>query len=243
MNAIRELLDKEGAGRLRRSRTGFISCALTTLGILLGSTVDQAFLILAAAGIFGPNLLREFGLLRDQDELQREASQRAAMRAYLIGGLFTMIVIIALEWGSADLDDNAYSAAILLLAFLVPYFCSYLTSFWGPVKAAQRILFAFGLFWLLFNVLGNLRDLLAMVMQCLVALPFFVLAFSSRRFPRATGVLLLAFAIFAFIAFDLHTAFLSSENFGKMAVILLLWLPLTYSGVSLLPVRGESPEN
>ena len=98
------------------------------------------------------------------------------------------------------------------------------------------------LFWLLFNVLGNLRDPVAMVMQCLVALPFFVLAFSSRRFPRVTGVILLAFAIFAFVAFDLHTAFLSSENFGKMAVILLLWLPLTYSGVSLLPVRAESPE-
>jgi len=240
LNAIRELLDNEAAGRLPRSRAGLISFVLTTLGILLGSTVDQAFLILAAAGIFGPNLLRELGLLHDQDELQREAARRAAMHAYLIGGLFTMTVVIALEWGSADLDDNAYSAAILLLAFLVPYFCSYVTSFWGPTKAAQRILLAFGLFWLVFNVLGNLRHPVAMVMQCLVALPFFALAFTSRRFPRTTGVLLLALAAFAFVFFDLYIAFLSAENFGKMAVILLLWLPLTYSGVALLPGRRET---
>jgi len=243
VNAIRELLDREGQGRLPRSRAGLISFVLTTAGILLGATVDMAFLTLAAAGIFGPNLLREFGLLRDQDELQREASRRAAMHAYLIGGLFTMIVIIALEWGSADLDDNAYSAAILLLAFLVPYFCSYLTSFWGAVKAAQRILLAFGLFWLIFNVLGNLRNPVAMVMQCLVALPFFALAFTSRRFPRVTGVLLLAVAVFTFIAFDLYVAFLSAENFGKMAVVLLLWLPLTYSGAMLLRRRDASSED
>jgi hypothetical protein len=243
MNAIRELIDEDGVGRLPRSRAGLISFVLTTLGILLGATLDMAFLILAAAGIFGPGLLREFGLLRDQDELQREASQRAAKHAYLIGGLFTMIVIIALEWGSADLDDNSYSAAVLLLAFLVPYFCSYLNSFWGAQKAAQRILLAFGLFWLGFNVLGNLKDLVAMVMQCLVALPFFALAFTSRRLPRVTGVALLAVAIFAFVFFDLHVAFLSSENFGKMAVILLFWLPLAYSGLTLLPAREESSED
>jgi len=165
------------------------------------------------------------------------------MRAYLVGGLFTMIVIIALEWGSADLDDNAYSAAVLLLAFLVPYFCSYLTSFWGAEKAVRRILLAFGFFWLVFNVLGNLRHPVAMLMQCLVALPFFVLAFTSHRFPRVTGVVLLALAVFAFIFFDLHVAFLSSENFGKMAVILLLWLPLVYSGITLLPGRDESAED
>lgn len=243
MSAIRELLDRECDGRLPHSRTGLISFILTTLGILLGATVDMGFLILAAAGIFGPNLLRALGLLRDQDELQREASQRAAMHAYLIGGLFTTILIVVLEWGSADLDDNAYSAAILLCAFLVPYFLSYLTSFWGPVKAAQRILLTFGLFWLLFNILGHLRSPVTMLMQCLVALPFFVLAFTGRRFPRATGVILLALAIFFFIAFDLYTGFLSSENFGKMAVILLLWLPLAYSGVALFRDRKESADD
>ncbi len=120
MNMIGELLDNEGDGRLPRSRTGAIAFLLTTAGVLLGATVDMAFLILAAAGIFGPNLLRELGLLRDRDELQQAAALRAAMRAYLVGGLFTMAVVIAHEWGSADLDDNSYSAAILLLAFLVP---------------------------------------------------------------------------------------------------------------------------
>jgi len=239
MNLFRELMDKEGDGRLPRSHTGTIAFLLTTFGVLLGATIDMGFLILAAAGIFGPNLLRELGLLRDRDELQREASQRAAMRAYLVGGLFTMTVVIAQEWGSADLDDNAYSAAVLLLAFLVPYFCSYLTSFWGPGKATQRILLAFGLFWLLFNALGNLADPVAMLMQNLVAAPFFVLAFTSRRYPRMTAVILLATAASAFVAFDLVEAFTGRENFGAMAVILLLWLPLAYAGLALLGIRRD----
>ena len=243
MSVISELLDREGDGRLPRSRTGLIAFLLTTAGVFLGATVVMAFLILAAAGIFGPNLLREFGLLRDRDELQQAASLRAAMHAYLIGGLFTLAVVIAHEWGSADLDHNAYSAAILLLAFLVPYFCSYLTSFWGTQKAAQRILLAFGFFWLLFNVIGNIMSPVAMIMQSLIALPFFVLAQLSRRLPRVTGLLLLAVAIFAFFFFGLYEAFIATENFGAMAVVLLLWLPLVYSGVTLLGVRNESVED
>ena len=241
MSVLRELMDSKGEGRLPRSRTGVIAFLLTTAGILLGATVDMAFLILAAAGIFGPNLLREFGLLRDRDEFQREAALRASMRSYIIGGLFTMALVIVHEWGSADLDDNSYSAAVILLAFMVPYFCSYLTSFWGPAKAAQRILLAFGLFWLLFNILGNLTSPMAMLMQCLVALPFFVLALMGRHLPRVTGALLLALALFAFFFFDLSAGF-TGERKGAMAVILLLWLPLAYSGIALLGHRHEDAE-
>ena len=242
MNVITELLGRDEDNRLPRSRSGIVAFWLTALGVLLGATVDMGFLILAAAGIFGPNLLREFGVLHDRDELQKEASRRAAMHAYLFGGLFTLTVVIVQEWGSADLDDNAYSAAVLLCSFLVPYFCSYLTSFWGPRKSAQRILMTFGLFWLLFNILGNLTHPVAMLMQCLVAVPFFVLAMTARRLPRITGAVLVALAVVAFLLFDLHEAFLDGENFGAMAVILLLWLPLVYSGGALLAVTPEGSE-
>ena len=242
MSVIRDLWDGQGDGRLPRSRTGLIAFALTSLGVLLGATVDMAFLILAGAGIFGPNLLRELGLLRDRDEWQQAAARRAAMHAYLVGGLFTLALVVTQEWGSADLDDNAYSAAVLLLAFLVPYFLSYLTSFWGPMKAAVRILFAFGLFWLLFNILSNLTSPVAMFMQCLVAVPFFALGLLGLRFPRVTGVLLMLAAIFFFFAFDVHEGFRSTENFGSMAVFLLFLLPLGYSGVSLLGVRRDAED-
>lgn len=241
MKGIRELLGGKEGGELRRSRTGTIAFLLTTIGVLLGATVDMAFLILAAAGIFGPNLLREFGWLRDRDEFQTEAARRAGHHAYLVGGLFTLILVIAREWGSADLDDNDYSAAIVLLAFLVPYMFSYLTSFWGARKAACRILLAFGLFWLLFNILGNIMNPLAMLMQCLVALPFFLLAWMSGRVPRVTGILLVLLALFFFMQFDMYEAF-TGERQSAMAVILLLWVPLVYAGVSLLGARREPRE-
>jgi len=243
MSVIRDLMDREGIGRLPHSRSGLVAFLLTCAGVFLGATVDMAFLILAAAGIYVPNLLRELGLLRDRDELQREASRRAAMHAYLVGGLFTMAVVIANEWGSADLDDNAYSAAVLLLAFLVPYFCSYLTSFWGARRAAQRILLAFGLFWLLFNILGNLTSPVAMLMQCLVALPFLALALTAGRFPGTTGLLLLSLSVGAFLLFKVHRAFVSDEQFGSMAVFLLFVIPLAYSGASLLGVRRENTDS
>jgi hypothetical protein len=224
MSMMSELLDIEGAGRLPRSRTGVIAFILTTLGVLLGATVDMAWLILAGAGIFGPNVLRELGLLRDRDELQQEVARRAGLHAYLIGGLLTLTMVIAKEWGSTDLDDNGTSAAVILLAFMIPYMYSYLTSFWGPIKAAQRILLAFGLFWLIFNVLGNLNNPVAMVMQCLVALPFFGLALLSRFRPRITGVLLVFVSIFAFFFFGMYRTLATNET-GGLAVVLLLLVP------------------
>jgi len=243
MSLFRELIDPEGTGRLPRSRAGIAAFALTAAGFLLGATVDQLFLVLAAAGLFGPNLQRELGWLRDRDEWQTAVARRAAMHGYLFGGLITIAVVISIEAGSTDFDDSAYSAVTLLFAYLVPYLFSYLTSFWGATASARRILLAFGTVWLLFNVLGNLKDPLALVMQCLVAVPFFALAWSCRRFPRSTGGLLLAAAVASFVLFDLERAFVSPEHFSALAVTLLFPLPLAYSGITLLGVRHDKPED
>lgn len=239
MSMIGELVDRDCDGRLPHSRTGIVAFGLTTLGIVLGATVDMAFLLLAAAGMFGPNLLRELGLLRDRDERQQEAARRAAMHAYLVGGIFTMAVVIAHEWGGVDLDENAYPAVLVLMAFVVPYFLSYLTGFWGPERAAQRILLAFGLFWLVFNVLSHLEHPVAMVMQCLIAVPFFVLAALCRRWSRMVGVVLVGLACFVFFAFNMKDAF-TGENEYALVIVLLFFLPLAYPGVALLARRpGE----
>jgi hypothetical protein len=70
---------------------------------------------------------------------------------------------------------------------------SSLFSYWGPHKTAFRILFIFGCAWGIFNILGNLRNPIAMIMQLLVTTaPFFALAFISRRWPRVAGGLLVS---------------------------------------------------
>lgn len=54
--------------------------------VLLGfglSEISWAFLSLAALGTFGPGILRELGILNDQDEFQRRADRQAGYHAFL----------------------------------------------------------------------------------------------------------------------------------------------------------------
>jgi hypothetical protein len=186
-------------------------------------------------GVFGPALLRETGLLEDRDEFQREAALRAGYRAYLIGGLFLLVVVIVRSWGYRDLDHDQFSASTALVVFLVIYLLSQLTSFWGARKAAFRILLVFGVFWFSFVVLAHRG--LAMLMESLVPLPLLVLAFSSRRWPRVSGTLLLVLGISGVFFFNLDRVFRGDS--GALLVILLLLLPLFYSGIALLGTKDE----
>jgi uncharacterized membrane protein HdeD (DUF308 family) len=63
-------------------------------------------------------------------------------------------------------------------------------------------------------------------------LPLLVLAFASRRWPRVTGTVLLALAIFAFFFFRLDRLFRGDSR--AVIVTTLLLLPLFFSGIALL---------
>jgi O-antigen ligase len=97
--------------RRRFSPAALASCALVVAGLILGTTVDMAWMLLFAMGVFGPVLLREFGILRDRDEFQREAAFRAGYRAYLIGGAFLAGVLIAKSRGHANLEHDQVHAS------------------------------------------------------------------------------------------------------------------------------------
>jgi hypothetical protein len=214
---------------------GLASFLLAVAGLVLGATVDMAWLILFALGVFGPALLRETGLLRDRDEFQREAALRAGYRAYLAGGLFLAVVVIARSWGVRNLDHDQFSASTALVVLLLVYLLSHLTSFWGARKAAFRVLLVFGLFWLAFVVLSHRG--IEMLMEALVPLPMIVLALTSLRWPRVSGAILVALAIYGFFFLNLQRAF--EGNPGALMVILLLLMPLLFSGIALLGAKDQ----
>ena len=230
-----KLLESLRPAKIKLSPTGVVSTVLVTVGLVLGATADMAWWILFALGAFGPSVLRAVGLLRDLDEFQRESVRRAAYHAYIAGGLFLSIVVIAKQWGTANLDHDQFSASSGVAVLVIVYFMSRLVSFWGARGAAFRVLLAFGCLWLAFVVLSHPG--IEMFVEATVALPFFLLAFTSARFPRASGVALLLAGGFAFWFFDLAKAF--RGNTGSLMVIVAFVIPLAAMGVALLATRPD----
>ncbi len=224
--------------KLCPSPAGLLSGALVTAGLVLGATVDMGWWILFGLGAFGPPVLRAVGLLRDQDEFQQEAARRAGYHAYLAGGIFLCIVVVAKQWGTANLDHDAFPASAGLAVLVIAYFMSRLVSFWGARGATFRVLLAFGFFWLAFSAISHRG--VEMLAESVVALPFFLLAFASRRRPRASGAALLVAGGLAFWLFRLARAFQGDQ--GALMVILALVIPLLAMGVALLAARSERTE-
>lgn len=226
----------------RPTIVGAVAIALVVAGLVLGVTVAMGWFILFALGAFGPPMLRELGVLRDHDELQRELSRRAGHRAFLVGSLFLCAVIVAREWAHADLDHDAISASAVLAFLVVPYYLSYLTGFWGAQRATTRILVTFGTVWGAFVVLSEGKDLvagkpMAFLMEFLTVAPFFALAWACRRWPRVSGALLVALAAGAAVLFRLHRVV--SGDQGAIVVALTFALPLAYCGIALLLADRE----
>ncbi len=228
-----------GPDRVRRrfGPSQWIPIALATIGMVLGFTVHMAFNILTALGLFGPGLLREFGLLRDRHEDQRRIATTAGHRAYLLGGLMLMVVILIRSWGVLDLDHERVSAALVLIFFLETYFLSYLFGFWGATRASFRILATFGSFWLAFIGLSHAQEPLAALPELGVPAVLFALAFAGRRWPRPTGALLLALSVFAFFFFGIHRIFAGETR--RIPALLLMIVPMLACGFAL--VRAGRP--
>jgi len=218
----------------RPTKATLIAAVLIILGLALAD-INWGFFFLVGLGMLGPGLLRELGWLKDQDEFQRQAARRAAYHAFLTTGFLAFLLVGLLRSGYQGIKDPEEAVSLLLVVLWFTWVLSSLLGYWGPKRTARTILITFGTFWLLFNVVGNLNSLSGLVMQCLLAVPFFALAFAARRWPKVAGVLLIVASAFFFYFFGLYEIF-GSEPLarGRGFVIVIFFGPLFASGVALL---------
>ncbi|MFO0788681.1 MAG: hypothetical protein U0805_04430 [Pirellulales bacterium] len=220
------------------SAATIVAAALVLAGFLLTS-VNWWFLMLSAAGAFGPGLLRELGILHDKDEFQRQAAYRAGYHAFLTAGIVAITLVAFFRSGEREVRLPQELATLFLAILWFTWILSSLLDYWGPQTAARRILIAFGAVWLLFMILSNTghewTGPTALIMQSLLTLPFFALAYAAGRWPRLTGVALLA-ACAGFLQF-FHFLDRGNLPFITRAITMVLFLgPLVASGLALLAV-------
>jgi hypothetical protein len=236
MNPLRDGWHRLASGR-RVSAVGAIASMLVVAGLLLGTTTHMGFMLLVAAGAFGPGTLRQLGLLNDLDEFQKEAAAKSALRAYLVAGMLLMAVVAGGNWNRLSLGKEQIPASSVVVLMLVVYYSSYCLSFWDARKAVSRVLLALGVFWLGFVVLSHAGEPAPLLVESLVVPgPFIAGAVLCRWWPRTVGLLLLAVAVGSIFFFHM----LRFDEAGPQAVLenaftlVLIPLPLAVAGVALI---------
>lgn len=220
-----------------------VAGVLVIIGFML-TEINWGFLSLAAIGTFGPGILRELGILNDQDEFQRRAARRAGYHAFLTAGFFTFLLVSYIRSGDRNMGEPEAVVTLILAVLWFTWFLSALLSYWGPQKTVTRVLNAFGVVWLIFNIIGNLTEPVALIMQSLLSAPFFVLSYVASKWPRIAGALLVGFAIFFFYLFGLYEIVGPNPlEKGRGLVIVLFFGPLLVSGIILLKLGPDSADH
>lgn len=226
--------------RRRRPATAtLVGGALVVAGIVLAN-VDWWFLPLAAVGACGPGILRELGVLKDQDEFARRAAQRAGYHAFLATGFFGFVLVALVRKTEGALKNPGELATLMLAMLWLTWLLSSLLTFWGARKASLRLLLSFGVAWLLFTLADAGPKPLGWLMASLPALPFFGLAALAWRWPRVAGVLLVAIAAFMYWFFGYWDNGRMGGLIVNTGVALLLCGPLVGCGLALLVAKPEA---
>ncbi len=134
--------------------------AVMIWGGLLAAVETQTNWLMAVfgAGLLGPTLLRELGLMRWEDEFQRDVATRAALHAFLAGGVLLVAVMGFNGFGGPDNPElkfkDAVPASSVLITLTLVWYLSRLLQYWGARKAAFRIWGFVGLVWLLVSLIS-----------------------------------------------------------------------------------------
>jgi hypothetical protein len=221
-----------------RSPSNLIASILVIGGFMLTS-VDEIWALLMGVGIFGPGILRELGWLRDKDELELRAARRAGYHAYLVGGVMIFTLVAVYRSKEPVIEEPSSLVLSIFVVIWFTWLLSSLISYWGALKMAKRVLYAFGVVWLLFNLAAGEGNLVASLRQSLFAVPFFAAAVFADRFPRLVGLLLIAVSVFLFFLFGWDEIFRVRPFQGGIETIVLFLGPLVISGVALLAGHRE----
>lgn len=222
------------------TRATLVATGVVIAGILL-TDVSWWFITLVGVGAFGPGVLRELGWLKDKDEFERRAAHRAGYHAFLVAGLVAFLLVGYFRSGERQIKDTQELASLFLVLLWCTWLFSSLLAYWGAKRTALRILLIFGTFWLLFVVaesLGERPSPLGFIMHSLPAVPFFLLSFLGRCWPRVAGVLLMAAAAYFVYFFGWYKV--GHSGFVNQSVTMILFIgPLVSSGVALLGARAD----
>ena len=120
----------------RPSKTFLIAGSLVLGGFLL-TGLSWWFMLLVAAGTFGPGILREFGLLRDKDEFETVAIYRAGYHAFLVSGVVAFSVVAWVRSNEGALESPEELGTLFAAVLWVSWMFSTLFSVWGAVKPSQ----------------------------------------------------------------------------------------------------------
>jgi hypothetical protein len=241
-------MNEQTAGRALPPLLGLIAGGLVVAGVFLSMFVAEGFLAMAGLGAFGPGILRELGLLTDQDEFQRQAARRAGYHAYLVGGLVTVLVVAFLRSRGADFEISSDWVTLILLALWTTWLFSALLDYWGARKTAARVLIAFGSFWAVFvaaHIVGALTgpeplQVAGVLVGLVLVGPFFLLAWTATRWPRGTGGALLAVSALFLVVFGPRWTSGALQLPSVLVTVTLLLVPLVASGIALLRDGTES---
>lgn len=235
-------------GRFALPWPRIVAALLVLLGIGLWMFVARPLIILAALGAFGPGMLRELGLLRDQDEFQREAARRAGYHAYLIGGFAAVLIIASLEWQVREHPSAEWLLLVVVILWMTWVF-SALIAYWGAQRMTATVLAIFGLFWAVFLIASAIGDRIwdhqaREVLQFSVLAvgllgAFFLPLWAVWRWPRVIGGFLVAAAVLIYLLIFARMPGGPRESARWLTMVSLL-VPLAACGIALL--RAGAPE-
>jgi len=189
--------------------------------------------LLIVIGLFGPGVLRELGVLKDQDEYQAGAARRAGHRAFLAGGVTILLLIHFKPWPdgppmSSEMPVIPLSTVILVM--LLTYLCSYLLEYWGARRGAAAILGTMAVIGAVGAALDELPDLWHFLVDLRFTAGFLLGIAISRRYPQVAGLYLF---VVVFLILINHFAFPATDP-SRLMLLAVLVLPPLAAGIAVI---------
>lgn len=193
----------------------WIALVVGALGLVLSRIPGAAWsggVGLLGLAVFGPPVLRELGILDDEDEYSRSIRWRAGFHAALVVAtmIFLNNVLYPLIASHPDaVAQKVYFFPVVFLrqGLILGFLISFVIQYWGAVKGVFRLLLGLaGLSFietvmaLSFQSSARLTVGLAMLSLILVTIG---VAFLTRIRPKTSGYLLLLFGL-GFAAYDAY---------------------------------------